>query len=382
MARRIVGISQPDDQPHAHGDGERARRVRKHHESLKQERDGPCDRGPREPGRASAAGRAPADEPNQPTRPRRERDHGRLRAAVARQREGRRDERRDARRVDRVDLAVASSRDEIRFEIAKRGDEVRIVVIVLDAQVAVAQQALRDGQVMRLVAAGHARARGPCRGDGHERRQAAASQAEDRGEPVAAAGDAAGEGVASRSAAPAASAIGAHAIGPVQMSATAGNGTGHHGIVDTSAGSASRGSRRNPGTSSAPSSPSAKCHHGAGTTRRGLAEGGRDGEVPARAPHGHARRSRDRRKDAGVVLRSAKHSGVIRGQLRTRSRLRRWSAACSVSSFLQKQNRTFVRPAADRGRSCCPARSRRRSRSPGAARTSRHPGNRTPRCPS
>ena len=39
----------------------------------------------------------------------------------------------------------------------------------------------------------------------------------------------------------------------------------------------------------------------------------------------------------------------------------RCSAAASVSSFLQKQNRTFCRPPVRRDRSCCPARSRRRS---------------------
>src|SRR5262249_5447334 len=71
---------------------------------------------------------------------------------------------------------------------------------------------------------------------------------------------------------------------PVQMSATAGSDTGHHGNVDKSAGSARRGSRRNPGTSAAPANPRTKCHHGAGITTRAVAEAA---DATARYPLAH-----------------------------------------------------------------------------------------------
>src|SRR5262249_21724233 len=53
---------------------------------------------------------------------------------------------------------------------------------------------------------------------------------------------------------------------------------------DRSAGSASRGSRRNPGTSAAPVNPRTKCHHGAGTAIRVVADAA---DATARCPPAH-----------------------------------------------------------------------------------------------
>ena len=62
--------------------------------------------------------------------------------------------------------------------------------------------------------------------------------------------------------------IGSHAIGPVHSNATVGNGTGHHGIVVSSAGTAVTGNRRHPGTRPAHTIAATSTHHGAGATRR------------------------------------------------------------------------------------------------------------------
>ena len=63
-----------------------------------------------------------------------------------------------ADRMNRVDLVVGAARQIVRLEI---GREVFLVVeplvVVLDLEIAVAPEALRDHQVMRLIAAGRAR---------------------------------------------------------------------------------------------------------------------------------------------------------------------------------------------------------------------------------
>ncbi len=85
-------------------------------------------------------------------------------AGIARQQEGRQHQRRDAGRVNRVDCAVAPAPQIVRLQLSV---DVRGVlaapVVVLDPQVAVGQQALRDDQVVRFVAAGDARRHPPRR---------------------------------------------------------------------------------------------------------------------------------------------------------------------------------------------------------------------------
>jgi hypothetical protein len=62
--------------------------------------------------------------------------------------------------------------------------------------------------------------------------------------------------------------MGSHAIGPVQIKATVGKGTGHHGNVESSAGAAVTGDRRHPGTSAASTIAPTNTHHGAGASTR------------------------------------------------------------------------------------------------------------------
>ena len=87
-------------------------------------------------------------------RRRAERDEEDHRAGVAAGRIDRRHHHRHADRVDRVDLLVDAAAQEVRRQV--RAVEVLPVVaagvVVLDLQIAVAPQALRDHQVVRLVA--------------------------------------------------------------------------------------------------------------------------------------------------------------------------------------------------------------------------------------
>ncbi len=72
---------------------------------------------------------------------------------VAAERVDGRDEHRHADRVNRVDLAIDAARQVVRVEIAREVlGVVPARVVVLDAQIAVAPQALGDDEIVRLVA--------------------------------------------------------------------------------------------------------------------------------------------------------------------------------------------------------------------------------------
>jgi hypothetical protein len=92
--------------------------------------------------------------PRNPRGQRSEHHEEEARAPIAANGEGRRDENGDADRMDGVDLAVASAPPVVGLE---RGLEIRAVVaagvVVLDREVVIGEQALRDDQIVRLVAA-------------------------------------------------------------------------------------------------------------------------------------------------------------------------------------------------------------------------------------
>ena len=74
-------------------------------------------------------------------------------AVVPRQRKGRQHQRRDPRGVNRVDLAVDAAAHEVGLQDAVEVLEVLILLmVVLDGEIAVAEQALGDDEVVRLVA--------------------------------------------------------------------------------------------------------------------------------------------------------------------------------------------------------------------------------------
>src|ERR1700752_4235657 len=63
------------------------------------------------------------------------------------------DEQGHARRVDRVDLAVEAALQEVwRQSVVEVVEVVAAIVVVLNPQVAILQQTLRDDEVVRLVA--------------------------------------------------------------------------------------------------------------------------------------------------------------------------------------------------------------------------------------
>jgi hypothetical protein len=79
---------------------------------------------------------------------------------IARDGERRKHDRRQAWRVDRVHLAIAPAADDVRRQVAAPvGAIVAALVVVLDLDVAVREEALRDDEVVRLVAAGNRRRR-------------------------------------------------------------------------------------------------------------------------------------------------------------------------------------------------------------------------------
>jgi hypothetical protein len=87
-------------------------------------------------------------------------------ASIAANGKGRRHERRDPGRMDRINLSVPSANAEIRREVAgKVGAVVAAAMVVLDLQIAIAQQTLGDDQVMRLVTG---RKRRPYLREGHQ----------------------------------------------------------------------------------------------------------------------------------------------------------------------------------------------------------------------
>src|SRR5262245_16768774 len=98
---------------------------------------------------------APCEEPGKRAPCRRNQNEEDDNAMVAGDRKRRRRDRRKTRRVNRVDLAVAAAAAEIR--LGKLAGEVGMIVavamVVLDLEVVIFQQALRDDQVVRLVTA-------------------------------------------------------------------------------------------------------------------------------------------------------------------------------------------------------------------------------------
>src|SRR5262249_55692792 len=115
-----------------------------------------------------------------------------------------------------------------------------------------------------------------------------------------------------------------------------------------SAGSAVRMSRRHIGTRPAAAIAVARTHQGARIASRPVALS-RDATVSVPAAHQTA--SPTRTGPIQARARGTDLAGIrgqadlrVRAQVRTFNRASRVSAACSVSSFLQKQNRTWVRP--------------------------------------
>ena len=75
---------------------------------------------------------------------------------VAANSECRCDERGDAWRMDRIDLAIAAADAEVRWNVSLHvGAIVTLPMIVLDAEVAVFQKALGNDQIVRFIAGRH-----------------------------------------------------------------------------------------------------------------------------------------------------------------------------------------------------------------------------------
>ena len=82
--------------------------------------------------------------------------------AIPAQRNDRRDDRRHARQVDRVDLAVGPAFEIVRPQrTAEVLEVVAPLMVVLDAKVAVAPEALGDDEIVRFVTARHERRQAP-----------------------------------------------------------------------------------------------------------------------------------------------------------------------------------------------------------------------------
>ena len=122
---------------------------------------------PREGGGRHRARHAPHPAPRQRRRGGRDEDHQQHNRRVAAQRERRRGQQRQADRMDRIGSAIPARRNRVRrqFCVVVRG-VVLPRMVVLDAQVVVREQALRDDEVVRLVAPREH----PRRGERHGRR--------------------------------------------------------------------------------------------------------------------------------------------------------------------------------------------------------------------
>jgi hypothetical protein len=124
-----------------------------HGEGLEHEWCRQRDRRPAEPTRRRVGGHAPHRNPHERRgRSADEREKGDD-AWITEQRERRRDENRQARRVNGVDLPVDAAAEIVGLQ--RQCEILAIVaacVVVFDLQIAIAQQALRDDQIMRLIA--------------------------------------------------------------------------------------------------------------------------------------------------------------------------------------------------------------------------------------
>ena len=96
----------------------------------------------------------------------RKQQHGRLGAAIPEEPERREDQDGQARRVDGIDLSVATALDHVRRQLlVVVGGVVAGPVVVFDAEVAVLEEALRNHEVVHLVALRNARAETPPAGN-------------------------------------------------------------------------------------------------------------------------------------------------------------------------------------------------------------------------
>ena len=172
--------------PHAGQRDHAAGTVRIHGEAVKDRRRRERDRGPAKPGGRRPSRRQPRQMPRERAAARRDHEEQQDDAAVSAERKRRRDERGESRGMNGVDLAVHAAADVVGRE---RTGIVRLIVaspvVVLDLQIAIEQQALRDDEVVRLVATRHRRRDLP-RGKGkdaegeHSRRKAGSLRARAR----------------------------------------------------------------------------------------------------------------------------------------------------------------------------------------------------------
>ena len=149
-------VRQIDEQPHADRNAKAADDLGIDREGVEEIRRGGehCrNAGPRA---RDAARYPPREPPDDRGRQRRDQNHRQDRTGITGDRKRRQDDDRDARRVNRVDLAACRSLQEVRLETARKIIEVIAVrIVVRDAQIEVLEDALCRCEVMRLVAAGN-----------------------------------------------------------------------------------------------------------------------------------------------------------------------------------------------------------------------------------
>ena len=166
--RRAGGRDQPPDR------GEQQDRrcpVRKDRVGVRHDCRGRRRDRPPEPGRGHVAGRSPREPPQEPRPSGGQQEEERRGAAVSAERVRRGDEGRHTGCVDRVDVPVLAALQVIGLELV--GVVLQVVaarVIVVDAEITVVQQALRDDQVVRLVTRGQPARRPAPREGEHARR--------------------------------------------------------------------------------------------------------------------------------------------------------------------------------------------------------------------
>ena len=138
--------------------------IRVDHEALKDRRHRQRHGGPREPRGVGPPRGQPGAVPRERGTCGRDQDQEQHDRAMAAEREGGRDERRQPGSMHRVDPAVPAAPLDVRLQLtAVVGAVVAATMHVFDGQRAIEQQALRDDQVVRLVSAGDHRRRAPRR---------------------------------------------------------------------------------------------------------------------------------------------------------------------------------------------------------------------------
>ena len=151
-------LFRPQKRPHAGQRDHPAESIRIHGEAVKDRRRRERDRGPAKPGGRGTSRRQPRQMPRERTAARRDHEEKHHDTAVSTQRKRRRDDRGKSRGMNGVDLAVEAAADVVGRE---RTRVVRLIVaspvVVLDLQIAIEQQALRDDEIVRLIATGDRR---------------------------------------------------------------------------------------------------------------------------------------------------------------------------------------------------------------------------------